>query len=182
HCELHRGEHADDQHQQDRDRRAGALVVADERLAVEQRDHRLRLAPDRVRLPDHDEDHVEQLHPVDHAQHREEEDARAQQRHGDGDELAPVRAPSIRAASYISPGMLRSPAPSTMMLNPREDQIPTIPIATSATHSVEVQYTAGIPKIPRNWLRMPYWLLKIMPHTRAIAACIETKGAKKSTR
>src|SRR5699024_12115912 len=47
HCELHRGEHADDEHQQDRDRRAGALVVADERLAVEQRDHRLRLAPDR---------------------------------------------------------------------------------------------------------------------------------------
>src|SRR5699024_11039872 len=75
HCDLHRGEHADDEHQQDRDRRAGALVVADERLAVEQRDHRLRLAPDRVRLTDHDEDQVEQLHPLDHAQHRQEEDA-----------------------------------------------------------------------------------------------------------
>src|SRR5690625_4945079 len=79
-------------------------------------------------------------------------------------------APSMRAASYISAGMLRSPAPRMMMLNPSEDQIPTIPIAIRATHSVDVQYTAGMPKIPRNWLRIPYWLLKIIPHTRAIAA------------
>ena len=34
------------------------------------------------------------------------------------------------------------------------------------------------PEGPRNWLRMPYWLLKIIPHTSAIAAGIETKGAK----
>ena len=68
------------------------------------------------------------------------------------------------------------------MLNPSEDQIPTIPMAISATHSVEVQNTAGMPKSARNWLRIPYWLLKIMPHTRAIAAGIDTKGAKYSTR
>src|SRR5699024_9113776 len=51
HPELDHGQEADDQHQQDRDRGAGPLVVADERFAVEQRDHRLGIALDRVRLP-----------------------------------------------------------------------------------------------------------------------------------
>src|SRR5699024_1735520 len=42
--ELDRGQESDDQHQQDGDRRPGPLVVADERFAVEQRDHRLGIA------------------------------------------------------------------------------------------------------------------------------------------
>src|SRR5699024_7602779 len=48
--ELDRRQEPDDQHQQDRDRGTRALVVADERFPVEQRDHRLGIALDRVRL------------------------------------------------------------------------------------------------------------------------------------